>query len=110
MRLAEQLAQVGFGREKFSRQWRVSSQWSICSRKVLGLNSAPQLPKNHILSGMKLNKIATRIDSDDVLYLIDSNLPKIALIHLTYAKETEAAWPIAQIYENLDEFLIEESP
>src|SRR5579863_3388547 len=57
-----------------------------------------EIPSKHLLGGLSLTAIATRSDQDDVLFEIAGSEEKLAVVHLTYRKETDPSWPDTQFF------------
>jgi hypothetical protein len=62
-----------------------------------------ELPHGHILEGRDCRAMACRIDIDDVLFLLDGG-PGVAVVHLTYNRESDPAWPHAEIFADGADF------
>ena len=62
-----------------------------------------ELPSGHRLEGTRWTAIARSTAGDDVLYA--SRDGKLALVHLTWKKETRPEWPATYLYGSIDEIL-----
>jgi hypothetical protein len=62
-----------------------------------------ELPHGHILKGKTFKTIARRQDMDDFLFVIDNCEFEYAIVHLTWAKETNEKWPITSLYKSWKE-------
>lgn len=62
----------------------------------------------HVLYGVKVKAVALRVDRDDVLFeLVDQKCP-LAVVHLTWRKETTPAWPSAKLFESWERWVRDE--
>lgn len=59
-----------------------------------------EIPSDHSLSGLTLKAVATRCNQDDVLFEIFGNEEKLAVVHLTWRKETDPRWPRTRVFSN----------
>lgn len=57
----------------------------------------------HPLHGVSVSALARRDDCDDVLFAIIGS-PSVAVVHLSYRKETNPSWPYSQFYADLSEW------
>ena len=63
-----------------------------------------ELSSPHVLHARPLRAIAARVDQDDVLYLVASP-DALAVVHLSYRKETRPEFPACILFESVDEFV-----
>ena len=63
--------------------------------------------EGHSLFGESHVALARRIDCDDVLFEVDGG-PAVAVVHLSYAVESDPQWPATEMFTSLAEF--EEQP
>jgi hypothetical protein len=63
-----------------------------------------ELSPGHPLFGRNLRAIARRDGYDDVLFTPTGDLTPVYWVHLTWAAETDPAWPWTEQYQTLAEF------
>ncbi|RCU50572.1 hypothetical protein DU002_09135 [Corallincola holothuriorum] len=61
---------------------------------------ARELCPAHILYKVKASAVAYRCDCDDVLFKLSGFTHEYAVVHLTYSKETEPAYPSTELFES----------
>jgi len=61
-----------------------------------------EIPEEHVLHGLPLRAVATRIDRDDVLFEIDGGHMPLAVVHMTWRKETNPDWPRTKLFPSWD--------
>ena len=66
-----------------------------------------ELPSRHVLFGIKATAIAHRIDQDDVLFELEGQIP-LAVVHLTWSKESDPAWPSTTLFQSWEQWVQEE--
>ena len=69
------------------------------------LELAREMPPQHVLRGVPVNAIARRFDCDDVLFELLDGSARVAVVHLTYNRETKAQWPHTEIFKDREEFV-----
>lgn len=76
----------------------------------LGEEQAPEIAPGHRLEGKAVRTVARRVDTDDVLFQIDSDPPVFASVHLTWKamRETDPAWPSARLFDSRETWRLEE--
>lgn len=63
-----------------------------------------EIPSGHKIFELPVKMLA-RGSGDDTLFEIDDGSKRVAVVHLTWAKQVEhLPYPLTTIYENLDEF------
>jgi hypothetical protein len=82
----------------------LSEPWYWTSMDLTGQLSK-ELSDSHILFAKSLKTIARRQDNDDVLFQIENDDFKYAVVHLTWSKEkqTDIRWPATKLYKNWDD-------
>ena len=63
-----------------------------------------ELPPGHVLAGLMVLPIGHRLDRDDVLLRIEHSTYRFAAVHLTFARETNPAWPSTELYDSFEQF------
>jgi hypothetical protein len=56
----------------------------------------------HALYGLAVSTVAQRDDRDDFLFSLDDGSSRIAVVHLTFQKETSPEWPSTVIWPNVE--------
>ena len=65
-----------------------------------------EVPEKHVLHGLKVRAIATRIDRDDVLFEIEgSGEMCLAVVHMTWRKESDPRWPDTTLFQSWDDWV-----
>lgn len=55
----------------------------------------------HVLFGRAARAVGNRIDCDDILFYLGDSPPQLAVVHLTFKRETDQTWPHTVIYDSL---------
>jgi hypothetical protein len=66
-----------------------------------------EIPSTHVLCGIKATAIAHRIDQDDVLFELEGQM-LLAVVHLTWSRETDPRWPDTTLFESWEHWVREE--
>lgn len=64
-----------------------------------------EVPERHVLHGLKVRAIATRIDRDDVLFEVEGGQMPLAVVHMTWRKETDPRWPRTKLFRCWDDWI-----
>ena len=83
--------------------WRIISDLSDAQRLSAELSS--EMCAKHVLSGLKASAVAYRIDRDDVLFEIGDDSPTLAVVHLTWRRESDPRWPTTTLFASWDEWV-----
>jgi hypothetical protein len=67
-----------------------------------------ELPRKHVLCGLKPRAVAARIDRDDVLFEVDGGAMPLAVVHMTWRKETDPRSPVTKLFQSWDHWVREE--
>jgi hypothetical protein len=67
-----------------------------------------ELLSKHPLFGRGAKVCARRIDRDEVLAFVEDLDKPLAIVHLTWRKETDPRWPSTRFFASWDEWLREE--
>jgi len=67
-----------------------------------------EVPPNHVLYGLKTRALATRRDRDDVLFEIEGGQMPLAVVHMTWRKETDPYWPSTKLFQSWDDWVRDE--
>lgn len=66
------------------------------------------LPQKHVLHGLKVTAVAARVDRDDVLFeVVGSEMP-LAVVHMTWRKETDPRWPSTKLFRSWEHWVQED--
>jgi hypothetical protein len=81
-----------------------SEPWSF---QLSGLEKEleKELIPGHALHGRTTLAVARHEGRDDILFLVDDEAYPLAVVHLTWARETDPRWPYAERYSSIQEFL-----
>ena len=92
------------------RPWRVidDSSESLNRADRLSARLQCEIPEDHVLHGLRLRAVATRIDRDDVLFEIDGGRMPLALVHMTWRKETNPDWPGTTLFPSWEDWVLNE--
>ena len=64
-----------------------------------------ELPEEHVLHGLNVRAVATRIDRDDVLFEIEGGQMLLAMVHMTWRKERDPRWPQTKLFQSWEEWV-----
>jgi hypothetical protein len=92
------------------KPWRVIDDSSDGPNRAdrLAARLQSEIPKEHVLYGLRLRAVATRIDRDDVLFEIDGGQMPLALVHRTWRKETSPDWPRTKLFPSWENWVLYE--
>ena len=65
---------------------------------------ARELSGSHVLANVPVTALACRQDQDDVLFQLNDGSGRVAVLHLTYRKESAPDWPFTTLFGSLEEF------
>jgi hypothetical protein len=63
-----------------------------------------ELCPDHVLHGVAVTPLARRGTRDDVLFQLDDGTGRVAVVHLTWSRETSPEWPWTTLFESLAAF------
>jgi hypothetical protein len=63
-----------------------------------------ELIAGHVLFGREARAIARREDQDDVLFMVEAP-EQLAVVHLTYVRDTRPEFPHTMIFETIAQFI-----
>jgi hypothetical protein len=66
------------------------------------------LPEMHVLNGLKVTAVAARIDRDDVLFEVVGGETPLAVVHMTWRKETDPRWPSTKLFRSWEHWVQED--
>src|ERR1044071_6685678 len=64
-----------------------------------------EMPPGHVLFGRTVQAVGRRQDCDDVLFYLGASVPQFAVVHLTYARETQPDWPHTRLFDTLEAWI-----
>lgn len=64
-----------------------------------------EVPIGHILHGVPTMAIARRGDCDDFLFKLNDDSGRYAIVHLTWRKEVNPAWPATEMLDDWNAFV-----
>jgi len=76
--------------------------------ELLAAELVAELPPSHVLYGLKARAVAVRSDRDDVLFEVDGGETPLAVVHLTWRKETDPRWPGTVLFRSWEQWLRDE--
>lgn len=65
-----------------------------------------ETPADHVLQAVPVVTLARRRDKDCVLFALKDGTSRVAVVHLTYATETDPRWPRANLFESVEDWLV----
>lgn len=84
---------------EYLEPWMATGQFADNLVKTL----EREVTENHVLWGIKSRAIAQRSDNDDVLFEIDGDIGKYAVVHLSWSGEPEPdpRWPETRVFATI---------
>ena len=92
---------------KFLIPWRIIEEpHGVQDRSErLSARLQSEVPEKHVLYGLKVRAVATRVDQDDVLFEIEGGHMPLAVVHMTWRKETDPHWPRTKLFPSWDDWV-----
>lgn len=87
-------------------QWR--EPWHAIAPDYAAIAEAEihrEMCAGHILFGRSVTAIGYRQDCDDVLFYLGEVVPRFAVVHLSYQRETRPEWPSTKLFDTLIEWV-----
>ena len=78
--------------------------WSATDA-ALDAELAREVGAGHPLAGRRAVAIARRADTDDVLFWLPDGPTLLAMVHLTWRRETDPAWPYTALFDSVEEWM-----
>ena len=78
--------------------------WHAESKDLFVEELKREMAPGHVLSGVPVSALACRQDCDDVLFGLDDGSNRVAVVHLTWVKESNPAWPATELFSSLEEW------
>jgi len=88
--------------------WRIITGTLEKSTEVLTAELSSELIPKHVLYGLRARAVAVRIDRDDVLFEIESVDMALAVVHLTWRKESNPRWPTTRFFASWEQWVRDE--
>ena len=88
--------------------WRVITDTSEKSVEALTAELSSELDPKHVLYGRTPRAVAARIDRDDVLFEIEGTDMALAVVHLTWRKESDPRWPTTRFFASWEQWVRDE--
>ena len=66
---------------------------------------AREVSSQHPLAGAEAIAVARRCDNDDVLFFLPNHDPPLAVVHLTWHRESGPAWPFTVFCYSVEDFI-----
>ena len=87
--------------------WRIIEVSSETKNRAEQLSDElkSEVPPKHVLYGLKARAVATRIDRDDVLFEIEGGHMPLAVVHMTWRRETDPYWPRTKLFEGWEQWV-----
>jgi len=85
--------------------------WHLLSdrrAKILSAELASEIRPLHPLHGLSAKAVAARTDRDDVLFEVAGGDAPLAVVHLTWRKETDPRWPSVKFFGSWDHWVHDE--
>jgi len=79
--------------------------WYAENNDALASELEREASKGHQLHGVNVKVVARRRDTDDVLFALQDGTSRLAVVHLTWKVETDAAWPRVLMFQNFSSWL-----
>ncbi len=76
--------------------------YAIPNPKHIESQLSSELPRKHILSGIRLTALAQRQDCDDFLFSLHDGTNRVAVVHLTFSRNIDARWSRTELYSSIE--------
>jgi hypothetical protein len=86
--------------------WQVIFDSPEAQRLATELSS--ELSAKHVLFGLNASAVAKRIDRDDVLFELAGGGTPLAVVHLTWQRESDPRWPTTRLFTSLAQWVQDE--
>jgi hypothetical protein len=88
--------------------WRIVTDSLEKRAELLSAELSSDLVSKHALYGLITRTVAARIDRDDVLFEIEGADMALAVVHLTWRKESDLRWPATRFFANWEQWVRDE--
>jgi hypothetical protein len=85
--------------------WRIITDRSEKKAEPLTAELSSELSLKHVLYGLRARAVAARIDRDDVLFEIEGADMVLAVVHLTWRKESDPRWPTTRFFASWEQWV-----
>ena len=85
--------------------WRIITDTSEKKAEPLTAELSSELSLKHVLYGLRARAVAARIDRDDVLFEIEGADMVLAVVHLTWRKESDPRWPTTRFFASWEQWV-----
>jgi len=83
---------------------RLDQQDTKLRAQQLATELKNELSPGHLLFKIDARAVATRIDRDDVLFEIEHEENRLAVVHLTWRRESNPNWPTVKLFRGWDQW------
>lgn len=95
---------------KMLAPWQSMDGWP--DRQVragfLSAHFLAEVPQEHLLYGLRASAVACRRDRDDILFEVEGGEMPLAVVHMTWQKETDPRWPRTKFFQSWEQFVQDE--
>ena len=88
--------------------WLIITETSEKKGELLTAELSSELSPTHVLYGLTARPVAARIDRDDVLFESKDVAMPLAVVHLTWRKESDARWPTTRFFASWEQWIHDE--
>lgn len=81
--------------------------YPVSDSKAIENQLKAELSKNHALCGTKVKALAQRQDCDDFLFCLDDGSMRVAVVHLSFSRNTDARYPRTELYSDIETWIAE---
>ncbi|WP_146072218.1 hypothetical protein [Bryocella elongata] len=71
---------------------------------LLSAQLLSDISPSHPLCGAELRAVGARTDRDDVLFEITGGDAPLAVVHMTWRKESDPRWPTTKFYQSWEQW------
>jgi hypothetical protein len=76
--------------------------WYATAEASLVAELKRELCIGHVLMGREVQVLARRQDRDDVLFALCDEPGQVAMVHLTFNRETNPNWPRTEVFASIE--------
>ena len=89
------------------KPWRIIADSSEVPNRanLLSARLESELPQEHVLHGLNVRAVATRIDRDDVLFEVEGGHMPLAVVHMTWRKEKDPQYPHTKLFQSWEDWV-----
>lgn len=67
-----------------------------------------EVPQEHLLYGLRASAVACRMDRDDILFEVEGCEMPLAVVHMTWQKETDPRLPRTKFFQSWEQWVHDE--